>query len=126
MSKFRMGDKVLVKGKLHRGTTRNGESVAGMNWSAFTWDPDTEDHPGDIRRDWVPVTYGIYPLTGVVVGLRVLANGVIAEWIDGSDWEPEGYAKLWMPDEYIPAYQVAWDLRSKPDFCLPEQLEPMC
>lgn len=71
-------------------------------------------------RTWLPT-----PLagSGVIVGWRTLSNGTIEAYR-----ENDGYGNWihvsneWRGSDYFRAYLVAFDLRSKPIFVLPEHV----
>ena len=64
---------------------------------------------------WVPMRMAA--MSGVIVGARTLRNGR-TEWIDEDGtrcFHPEG--------DQIKAWQVAYDLRIRPLYCLDHQVE---
>lgn len=65
------------------------------------------------RREWQP--YRAILRTGVIVGIRTLANGIVY-W--GSYDEPTEFH----PTDYVRAYLVAFDLRRNPVHVQPEHV----
>lgn len=80
----------------------------------------TREHPGTysrVTRAWEPVD--AYPVTGqrgpvpgVIVGVRTLANGTVHYLVE----DPT----VFIPQEYVTAYLVAYHLRRAPLYVLPE------
>lgn len=58
---------------------------------------------------------GVERLDGIVVGIRTLANG---ELLPGGWEDPDTFR----PTEYFTAYLVAYDVRRKPVYVLPEHI----
>lgn len=75
-----------------------------------------EHHRGGVRR-WSPVEWNKGYMTGVIVGERWLANGTV-EYGNGWDSGTEFY-----PTEHFKAYLVAYDMRRKPAYVRPEDVE---
>jgi hypothetical protein len=75
------------------------------------------DHRSPIRKDWRKVKWGTRGdvRSGVIVGVRTLANGTLHWYSD----EPIQF----YPDLYFTAYLVAFHLRRKPVFLLPDDVE---
>lgn len=73
-------------------------------------------------RDHLPQATEFSPApqerSGIVVGVRTLANGVL-RW--GSEDEPTEL----LADEYVPAVLVSWDLHRRPVYVSPPMLRPV-
>lgn len=76
-----------------------------------------EHLPGRLRR-WTSQSHGQAhsPREGIIVGKRTLANGTV----DYGGWD-EG--TQFIPTEHFEAYQVVTNIRNKPVYVLPEDLE---
>lgn len=72
------------------------------------------------KREWRRVQFGSKDNAreGVIVGERVLANGEVI-------WGGWDELTTFHPKEYIKAYLVAFDMRRKPVYVLPEDLEEL-
>lgn len=70
---------------------------------------------GGIRR-WAPVEWNKGYMLGVIVGERWLSNGKVkyGGWDDTTQF---------YPTEHFKAYLVSYDMRRKPVYVLPEDLE---
>lgn len=71
---------------------------------------------GSVRR-WMPARWNKGYMTGIIVGWRTLANGKVTY---GNDWDGSDEFR---PTEHFKAYLVAYDMRRKPVYVLPEDLE---
>jgi hypothetical protein len=69
------------------------------------------------KRRWQSVNWNKGYMEGVIVGWRTLANGRVTY---GNDWDGSDQFR---PTEHFKAYLVAYDLRRKPVYVLPENLE---
>lgn len=81
--------------------------------SSILW---RETLAGRVRR-WVPTRWNKGYMEGVIVGWRTLANGTVEY---GNDWDA---GDEFRPTEHFKAYLVAFDMRRKPVYVLPEDLE---
>lgn len=81
--------------------------------SSILW----REHLAGGKRRWAPVHWSRDQHTGVIVGWRTLANGDV-EYGNGYDSGTEFY-----PTEHFKAYLVAYDMRKKPVYVLPKDLE---
>jgi hypothetical protein len=70
-----------------------------------------------VRKEWRKTQWGKRGnvRTGIIVGVRTLSNGVI-------EWNYEEPIQFY-PDLYFTAYLVAFDLRRKPVYLLPDDVE---
>jgi hypothetical protein len=70
-----------------------------------------------VRKEWKKVEWGKRgdKRHGIIVGVRTLSNGVI-------EWNYEEPIQFY-PDLYFTAYLVAFDLRRKPVYLLPDDVE---
>lgn len=78
----------------------------------------TRRHEPPNRRRWVRVAdmrAEIEPVSGVIVGWRTLSDG---RFDDFGYYEPSEY----LPTRHFKAYLVAFDMREKPLYVLPEDL----
>lgn len=99
---YQLGQQVVY----NRHITRRGWLPDGISGPNARW--SDELYPGR------PTDGG----AGIIVGKRTLSNGNVS--VLGYD-EPI----LYRPTEHFQAYMVAFDLRRKPVFVLPEHLTPL-
>ncbi len=81
--------------------------------SSILW----REHLADSMRRWTRTRWGKDQHTGVIVGWRTLSNGKVTY---GNDWDGSDEFR---PTEHFKAYLVAYDMRRKPVYVLPEDLE---
>ena len=75
------------------------------------------EHLAGSMRRWAPTQWGKDQHTGIIVGWRTLANGKVTY---GNDWDG---GDEFRPTEHFKAYLVAYDMRRKHVYVLPEDLE---
>lgn len=96
-AEFALGDRVTFTRELERRTK--------ADWSARKWEPkDAYDEPR----------------TGIIVGKRMLNNGTFIRE-DDSNWEGASVFH-YRTTESFTAYLIAYDLRRKPVYVLPEHI----
>lgn len=81
--------------------------------SSILW----REHLAGGKRQWTPVRWNKGYMEGVIVGERTLANGNL---IYGNGYD---IIDVFRPTEHFKAYQVAFNIRQKPVYVLPEDLE---
>lgn len=102
---YQLGDRVTFTHTLHR----RGRGLPERAWTIVRKEWTVEDYDGH--------TPPPNPREGLVIGKRTLVNGDR----DYLGFE-EGYG--FIPREYVTAYVVAYDMRRKPVYVLPEHLAP--
>lgn len=92
----KLGQKVSFNKCLHR-TVKYEANGHGWNERKNTW--VEKDHPDSM---------------GIIIGKRTLQNGV-SQWENEEGW-------MFIPNQWVTAYLVAFNLRQKPVFVLQEHL----
>lgn len=80
--------------------------------SSILW----REHLAGGKRRWAPVQWNKGYMEGVIVGWRTLSNGDVE--YGGWDGTTE-----FSPTEHFKAYLVAYDMRRKPVYVRPDDLE---